>query len=179
MRAVIEALQCLRGVAKVAAVTIVAELGELSRFERPRQLMGYGGIVPSEHSTGGKARRGAITKTGNAHLRRIVVEAAFPYRHRPAIGFALRKRQEGQSEDVKEIAWKAHGGESEPAMRQGFTARTRAASKRQLPTNHFHEGGLCPILEYQGDQPSRTHPRSLTGRLKKGTSKNPKNAAPP
>jgi transposase len=107
MRAVIEALQCLRGVAKVAAVTIVAELGELSRFERPRQLMGYGGIVPSEHSTGGKARRGAITKTGNAHLRRIVVEAAFPYRHRPAIGFALRKRQEGQGEDVKEIAWKA------------------------------------------------------------------------
>lgn len=107
MRAVIEALQSLRGVAKIAAVTIVAELGELSRFERPRQLMGYCGIVPSEHSTGGKARRGGITKTGNAHLRRIVVEAAWSYRHRPSIGAALRKRQEGQSEDVKEIAWKA------------------------------------------------------------------------
>lgn len=107
MRAVIEALQSLRGVAKIAAVTIVAELGELSRFERPRQLMGYCGIVPSEHSTGGKARRGAITKTGNAHLRRVVVEAAWSYRHRPSIGFTLRKRQEGQSEEVKEIAWKA------------------------------------------------------------------------
>jgi transposase len=107
MRAVIEALQSLRGVAKITAVTIVAELGELSRFERPRQLMGYCGIVPSEHSTGGKARRGAITKTGNAHLRRVVVEAAWSYRYRPSIGAALRKRQQGQSEEIKEIAWKA------------------------------------------------------------------------
>jgi transposase len=107
MHAVIEALQSLRGVAKITAVTIVAELGELSRFERPRQLMGYCGIVPSEHSTGGKARRGVITKTGNAHLRRIVVEAAWSYRHRPSIGVTLRKRQQGQSEEIKEIAWKA------------------------------------------------------------------------
>ena len=106
-RAVIDALQSLRGVARIAAVTIVTEVGELSRFERPRQLMGYCGLVPSEHSTGGKARRGAITKTGNAHLRRIVVEAAWSYRHRPSIGAALRKRQQGQSEEVREIAWKA------------------------------------------------------------------------
>jgi len=107
MRSVIAALQALRGIAQVSAATIVAEVGELSRFPRPRQLMGYSGAVPSEHSSGAKTRRGAITKTGNSHLRRIVGEAAWAYRHRPAIGGALRKRQEGLSEEVKAIAWKA------------------------------------------------------------------------
>jgi transposase len=107
MRAVIQALQALRGIAKVSAVTIVAEVGQLSRFARPRQLMGYSGAVSSENSTGGRVRRGAITKTGNAHLRRIVGEAAWAYRHRPAVTGALRIRQEGLSEEVKAIAWKA------------------------------------------------------------------------
>ena len=107
MRAVVHALQALRGIAKVSAVTIVAEVGELSRFARPRQLMGYSGAVSSEDSSGGRTRRGAITKTGNAHLRRIIVEAAWAYRHRPAVGRALRIRQEGLSEEVKAIAWKA------------------------------------------------------------------------
>jgi transposase len=107
MRTVIEALQALRGIAKVSAVTIVAELGQLSRFARARQLMGYAGVVSSEYSTGGKQRRGSITKTGNSHLRRIVGEAAWAYRHRPAIGKTLRARQAGLSEQVKEIAWKA------------------------------------------------------------------------
>ena len=104
MRAVIDALQALRGIAKVSAVTIVAEVGELSRFARPRQLMGYSGAVSSEHSSGAKTRRGAITKAGNSHLRRIVGEAAWAYKHRPAIGAALRKRQDGLSEEVKAIA---------------------------------------------------------------------------
>jgi transposase len=94
MRAVIAALQALRGIAHVAAVTVVAELGELSRFARAKQLMGYGGMVASEHSSGERTRRGGITKTGNAHLRRVVVEAAWTYRHRPAVGTSLRKRQE-------------------------------------------------------------------------------------
>ena len=107
MRAVIEALQALRGIAKVAAVTVVAEVGQLSRFARARQLMGYSGAVPSEHSSGPRIRHGGITKTGNAHLRRIVVEAAWTYRHRPAVGAALRQRQARQSEAVKAIAWKA------------------------------------------------------------------------
>jgi transposase len=107
MRAVIEALQALRGIARVASVTIVAELGELSRFPTATQLMGYGGIVASENSSGESTRRGHITKTGNAHLRRVVVEAAWTYRHRPAVGTSLRKRQEKVSEEVKEIAWKA------------------------------------------------------------------------
>ena len=107
MRVVIEALQALRGIAQISAVTIVAELGEVARFTRARQLMGYGGIVASEHSSGEKTRRGGITKTGNAHLRRVVVEAAWAYRHRPGVGGVLRKRQEVVSADVREIAWKA------------------------------------------------------------------------
>lgn len=107
MRAVVDALQALRGVAKISAVTIVAELGELSRFARPRQLMGYSGTVPSEHSSGAATRRGAITKTGNAHLRRVLVESAWAYRFRPNLGTRLRSRQRGLSEEVKAIAWKA------------------------------------------------------------------------
>ena len=107
MRTVIEALQALRGIAQVSAVTIVAELGQVSRFHEARQLMGYSGIVASEHSSGERTRRGGITKTGNAHLRRVVIEAAWAYRHRPMVGWSLRKRQEAVSEEVKEIAWKA------------------------------------------------------------------------
>jgi transposase len=107
MQEVIQALQALRGIAQISAVTVVAELGKISRFDRARQLMGYSGAVSSEHSSGKRMQRGQITKTGNAHLRRIAMEAAWAYRHRPAIGPRLRKRQEGLSEEVKEIAWKA------------------------------------------------------------------------
>jgi transposase len=107
MRAVIEALQALRGVAQVVAVTLVAELGEVSRFTGARELMGYAGIVASEHSSGESNWRGGITKTGNAHVRRVVVEAAWAYRHRPSVGGVLRKRQERVSEEIREIAWKA------------------------------------------------------------------------
>ena len=86
MRAVIDALQALRGIALVSAVPIAAEVGALSRFAKPRQLMGYSGAVSSEDSTGRRIRRGTITKTGNAHLRRVVIEAAWAYRYRPAVG---------------------------------------------------------------------------------------------
>jgi transposase len=104
---VVRGLQALRGIAQISAVTLVAELGELSRFARARQLMGYSGAVPSEDSSGQRTRRGSITKTGNAHLQRIAIEAAWSYRLRPGVGPALRKRQEGVSEEIKEIAWKA------------------------------------------------------------------------
>ena len=107
MRAVIDALQALRGIAKVSAVTVVAEVGTLVRFARARQLMGYSGLGPREHSSGTRVRRGGITKTGNAHLRRIVVEAAWAYRHRPILGKALRARQAALSPAVRELAWKA------------------------------------------------------------------------
>jgi transposase len=107
LREVIRGLQALRGVAQISAVTIAAELGNISRFNTPRQLMGYSGAVPSEDSSGQRTRRGSITKTGNAHLRRIAIEAAWSYRLRPCVGPALRKRQEGVPEEIKEIAWKA------------------------------------------------------------------------
>src|ERR1700722_7553201 len=107
MQEVVRGLQALRGIAQISAVTLVAELGELSRFASARQLMGYSGAVPSEDSSGQRTRRGGITKTGNAHLRRIAIEAPWSYRLRPGVGPALRKRQEGVSEEIKEIAWKA------------------------------------------------------------------------
>ena len=91
----------------MSAVTIVAEVGEFSRFATPRQLMGYSGAVSREDSSGTRIRRGAITKTGNAHLRRVVIEAAWAYRYRPAVGATLRKRQAMTSPDVRAVAWKA------------------------------------------------------------------------
>jgi len=107
MRAVIENLQSLRGVAEVIAVTLVTEVGPFSRFASPRQLMAYSGVVASESSSGERVRQGGITKTGNAHLRRVIVEAAWAYRHRPAIGSTLRRRQKNLSGEILEISWKA------------------------------------------------------------------------
>jgi len=109
IRAVIEALQALRGVAQTTAATIVSELGSLSRFQSPRQLMGYSGLVASEHSSGNRVQRGGITKTGNGHLRRVLVEAAWAYQHRPNVtGFLLRRQKNLDiSEEAKKIAWKA------------------------------------------------------------------------
>ena len=107
LQEVIQGLQALRGIAHISAITIAAELGQISRFEGARQLMGYSGIVPSEDSTGKRKRRGSITKTGNSHQRRIAVEAAWSYRLPPGVGPALRKRQQGVPQEIKEIAWKA------------------------------------------------------------------------
>lgn len=107
MRQVIAGLQALRGIAEISAVTIASELGNISRFQSARQLMGYSGAVPRENSSGMRTQRGSITKTGNAHLRRIVVEASWSYRLRPGIGPELRKRQQGVPDEIKEIAWKA------------------------------------------------------------------------
>jgi transposase len=107
MQEAIRGLQALRGIAEISAVTVVAELGQISRFESARQLMGYSGAVPSEESSGKRQQRGGITKTGNAHLRRIAIEAAWSYRLKPAVGPALRKRQQDVPEEIKEIAWKA------------------------------------------------------------------------
>jgi len=104
---VVQALQALRGVGKIVAVTVVAEVGSLSRFSNPRQLMSYAGMVSSEYSSGSRIQRGGITKTGNAHLRRVIVEAAWAYQHKPWIGGWLAKRQQGLDEETKAIAWKA------------------------------------------------------------------------
>jgi transposase len=89
-------LGCYRGVATVTAMTILTELHGIERFTSPRQLMAYLGLVPSEHSSAEKVFRGSITKAGNAHLRRVLAEAAHQYRHRPSVGPLLRRRREGQ-----------------------------------------------------------------------------------
>jgi transposase len=108
MQEVIRGLQALRGVAHISAVTIAAELGNISsRFQSARKLMGYCGVFPSEDSSGKRIRRGGITKAGNAHLRRIIVESAWCYRHWPRVGEKLRKRHQGIPPEILEIAWKA------------------------------------------------------------------------
>lgn len=104
---VVAALQALRGVAHVTAIGLVAEIGELSRFAHPRQLMAYLGLVPSESSSGQRVRRGSITKTGNAHARRLLTEAAWCYRHPARIGRAALQRQDQLSQPVRDMAWKA------------------------------------------------------------------------
>ena len=95
-RPVVEALQELRGVQVLHAVRIVAELGDFNRFESPRKLMAYLGLIPSENSSGDRRRLGAITKAGNARVRHILIQAAWQYRRRPAVGAPLRRRQSGQ-----------------------------------------------------------------------------------
>jgi transposase len=107
MAPVVYALQALRGVSTIVAVTTVAELGDLSRFDHPSKLMAFLGLVPSEDSSGESTKRGPITKTGNGHVRRILVEAAHAYRFPARVTRPILKRQEGLPEEVREIAWKA------------------------------------------------------------------------
>jgi len=104
---VVAALQALRGVAAITAIGLVAEIGDLSRFAHPRKLMGYLGLVPSEHSSGERTSRGSITKTGNAHARRLLTEAAWNYRFKARIGKEAQVRQQELSEPVRTMAWKA------------------------------------------------------------------------
>ncbi len=104
---VVEALQALRGVSLIVAVTVVAELGDLSRFDHPRKVMAYLGLIPSEHSSGENTQRGGITKTGNGHARRMLIEAAWSYRLPARVSRRLRDRQQGLPQKVWEIPWKA------------------------------------------------------------------------
>ena len=132
--------------------------------------MGYRGAVASEESSGTRIRRGAITKTGNAHLRRVVIDAAWAYRHRPSIGAPLRKRHATVGPAVKAIAWQAqhrlparyrHVTLKGKCPQQAMTAVGREllgwiwtidASSRQLPTDH---DDAVSTRDYQSDQPSR------------------------
>jgi transposase len=104
---VVAALQAMRGVAFVTAVTLAAEVGDFGRFGNPRQLMAYFGLVPSEHSSGPKARHGAITKAGSQHARHVLIEGAWTYRLSPRVSPKLQARLEGLPKAVREVAWKA------------------------------------------------------------------------
>ena len=107
LRGRVERLRCFRGMDDLTALTIAAELGDPRRFASAPRAMAFVGLVPSEHSSGTKRSRGAITKTGNAHLRRVLVEAAWHYRHRPFVGAALRRRQQNAPAATIAHAWTA------------------------------------------------------------------------
>lgn len=104
---VVEALMALRGIKLITAMTVMAELGDITRFDSPSQLMAYLGLVPSEYSSGKSKRRGGITKTGNGHVRRVLTESAWCYRFQARRTAHLQRRAEKTSEEVQAIAWKA------------------------------------------------------------------------
>jgi transposase len=121
----VQALQALRGVDLIVAVTFVTEVGDLRRFENPRRLMGYLGLVPSERSTGSTIKRSGITKAGNGRVRHMLVESAWTYRHPPRLGARKLYRLEQVTPRVREIAWKAQ---------TRLTARYRSLSARGKKT---------------------------------------------
>ena len=104
---VVKAIQAMRGVRMLVAVGTIAELGDLRRFDHPRKLMAYLGLVPSESSSGDKRRLGKITKCGNSRARRLLIEGAQTYKHKANISTELQKRQEGLSKEIVDIAWQA------------------------------------------------------------------------
>jgi transposase len=104
---VVQALQAMRGVQLIAAMTLVAELQDFLRFDNPRQLMAYVGLVPGEHSSGPKRRQGSITKAGNSAARRMLVEVAWHYQHRPRVSPIIAARHDQLPKAVTDIAWKA------------------------------------------------------------------------
>jgi transposase len=123
---VVAAIQALRGIAVIAAITLVAEIGDFKRFANPRQLMAYLGLTPTERSSGAKTARGAITKAGNSRARRMLVESAWTYRLPARMGVEILKRNEALSQAIKEIAWKAQAR---------LCSRYRRLAKAGKPTN--------------------------------------------
>lgn len=107
MKPVVEAFQAMRGVSLLVAVTLVAEVGDLGRFDRPEQLMAYLGLVPSENSSGDRRKLGSITKCGNGHARRVLIQGAWTYRHPARVGRRLRDRREQLPSEICQIGWKA------------------------------------------------------------------------
>lgn len=103
----VERLVSFRGIKSLSALTLLAEIGDFRRFEHPRKLMGYVGLVPNEYSSGGSRRQGGITKTGNRHVQRVLIEASWQYRHRPLVQGDLKKRSAAQPKWVRDESWKA------------------------------------------------------------------------
>ena len=128
LRPRIQRLRCFRGIDDLTALTIAAELGDPRRFATAPRLMAFVGVIPSEHSSGTKTARGAITKTGNAHLRRVLVEAAWHYRHHPVVGRALRRRHEGAPGTAITQAW---------AAQQRLYRRYQRLAARGKPKQHI------------------------------------------
>ena len=107
LQPVVEALQALRGVQWLVALTVVAELGDLTRFDNPRQLAAFVGLIPSEYSSGATRRLGGITKTGNTRARRALIEAAWAYRYPAKVSEHIQRRIDGLPKPIQDIGWKA------------------------------------------------------------------------
>ncbi len=135
LQPLVKAMMSFRGIQILGATVIAAEIGDLRRFKTAEQFMAFLGLGPSESSSGNSVNRGSLTKTGNGHVRRILIEAAQHYRHRPVLSAALRKRQEGISKEVRGISWKA-----------------------QQPTDSFHK-------QWEASQQSHCGAGSRTGGL--------------
>ena len=152
IRAVIEALQALRGVAQMTAATVVCELGSLARFENPTSVDGLQRPGAARTFQWNRVQRGAITKTGNAHLRRVLVESAWAYQRRPSVQGRLLRRQQSLalSEEAKRIAWKA-----QQRLHKRFTAlAARGKNKNQIVTALAREllGFMWAIAVYTEEQ---------------------------
>jgi transposase len=107
MKPVVDAFQAMRGMSQLAAATVVAEVGDLNRFDHPEQLMSYLGLVPSEYSSGNRRRQAGITKCGNAHARRVLIQGAWAYRFPARVSRQLRDRREQLPAEICQIGWKA------------------------------------------------------------------------
>src|SRR5206468_1781252 len=146
-------LRCFRGIDTLSAIILLAEVVDFQRFRRPRELMAYLGLVPSEYSSGETQRRGALTKAGNSHARRVLVEAAWHYRHRPTIGRALANRSQGQPDEMRARLESPRASYATPGFRIGTT---RAPRRRQLPTKRCHAALLFGATRaYQPDSSSK------------------------
>jgi transposase len=167
---IVHALQALRGMALVAAATLVAELGDITRFANPRQLMAYLGLVPSEHSSGGTRRQGGITKAGNGAARRMLIEAAWSYRFPARISREQLLRQEGLTRPIRDTAWKAQERlcrryRGQVSHRLWSSPRSRAswqALSGQLPDRHSLPAPDALIFtehEPEGSHRIKTHPK--------------------
>ena len=157
--------RCFRGIDTLSAAGLCAEVGDWPRF-RPKQLSGFLGVVPSERTSDTKRRQGAITKTGSAHARRLLVEAAHQYRHHPAIGDGLAKRQDDQDPRVIEVSWRAqrrlhgrwrilHSQRRKPA---GVVAIACARGARRVLLGGRHPP-IAPDLTYPGGEAAGTRAR--------------------
>jgi transposase len=147
LQPVVEALQGLRGVQCTVAVTIIAELGDLTRFDNPRPLMSYLGLTPSEYSSGERRHQGSITKTGNTHARHALVEGAWAYRYPAKVSRHLPRRLEKLPKAVQDISWKGASTALHTRPKAEPTGETRQSSRgghrqgtHRLYVGHFQRG---------------------------------------
>jgi transposase len=152
LRPRVERLRCFRGIDDLTALTIAAELGDARRFPSAPSTMAFVGLVPSEHSSGSKRVQGAITKTGNTHLRRVLVEAAWHYRHHPFVSDALRRRQHGAPAVIVAHAWTAQ----QRLHRRYARFAARGKPKQHIVTAVAREltGFVWAALTHVSDRPT-------------------------